>query len=91
MSHNDTILRHFDNAFRDFIKLGSTLKHGIIDPGKFYHKRLDRLFGIYQAYKLVDNFVTIEFIDGNFSNSFLVKLASGCFYVEYCVQKMLKV
>jgi hypothetical protein len=30
--------------------------------------------------------VAVKFVDGDFGNAFFIKLTSGGFYVEYCVQ-----
>ena len=81
MGYDDAILSDFNDPLCNFIKFRSRTQHSIIDPGKFYNKRLNWYFGINKADKLIDNFMSIKFIDGNFRYSFFVKLPSGCLYV----------
>ena len=85
MSHNRAAFGNFDNAFGYFIKFGCQAQHGGIDSRKFYHKRLNRNFWIYQAYKLIHDFCTVKFINSNFGNSLFVELPAGGFYVYNCV------
>jgi hypothetical protein len=46
MSHNNTVIGHFDDAFCNLKKLGSTLQHGIVDASKFDYKKVELGFGL---------------------------------------------
>lgn len=86
MGHNDTVFGDFYNAFGDFVKFRCRAQHRIVDAGELDNKRLDWDFGVDQTDELVGDFMPVEAIDGNLGDAFFIKLSSGGFYVEYCVQ-----
>jgi hypothetical protein len=41
MSHNNTVIGHFDDAFCNFKKIGSTCNMVVVDASKFDYKRVE--------------------------------------------------
>ena len=85
MCYDDTAFSNFYNTFCNFIEFRCIVKHFAIYACEIYHKRLYFSFGVYKAYKLINNFVAIESVNGYFSDAFFVEFSTGGFYVEYCV------
>ena len=88
MSHEYAIVCDFDNSFGDFEEFWCAFQHFVIDAREFDNKWLNGFFGIDQTDKLVYNFVSVEFINCDFGNSFFVELTACGFYVEYAVNSL---
>ncbi len=86
MGHHDTAVGNFQNPLGDLKKLGRRPQHGVVDAGKFHHKRLDGDFRVDQADELIGYLVSVKAVNRNFGDAFFIKSASGGFYVENCVQ-----
>ena len=81
MGYNDTVFGNFYNAFGNFVKLGCSAKHSVIDTRKINYKGLYFTFRIDETYKLIDNGMAIKLVDGNLGYTLFIVLSTGGLYV----------